>query len=228
MAQDPTGALVTRPPVGTRRRILTGVAGAFAAVAIPGTGRSADIYKPFKGQKIVVSFPGPHPHYDAAQHLFGDFTAETGILVERDRTPYLDMRERQLRELVKPQGGYDVVTYLIAWKNEYVERGLLRSLDGWLAGGALHRTDYDIDDLVGSYVDAIGRAGGRRADAAVKPPIFGIPYGAETSVLGYRRDVLQDCGLGIPTTYDELLRACEVVRDRARIGGVASRSQRGH
>lgn len=47
---------------------------------------------------------------DATEKLFGDFTRETGIKIERDKMQYLRMKDKQLLELSKPQGDYDVIT----------------------------------------------------------------------------------------------------------------------
>lgn len=207
-----------------RRQFL--VAG--TATAVMPALHAQDIFKRYRGQKIAVSYPGPHPHYDAAQTLFQRFTEETGIVVERHRTPYLEMRDLQLGEMRKPQGGYDVVTYLLTWKNEYASRGLLRPLDDFLVG-PLQQPDYAVGDLIPGYLEAIGKVGGAGSySPRSRSSLYGLPYGAETSVLGYRRDVLERCNLPVPTTYDELLRACEIVQDKAKIGGLASRSQTGH
>ncbi|MCS4509412.1 extracellular solute-binding protein [Xylophilus ampelinus] len=207
-----------------RRHFLAAGMTAAAASAL----HAQDLYRPYRGQKIVVSYPGPHPHYDAAQTLFDRFTSETGILVERDRTPYLDMHDKQVAEMRRQQGGYDVVTYLLTWKNEYARRALLRPLDDMLVG-PLAQPGYALQDIIPGYLESIGRVGGPGSYLPRSPAqLYGLPYGAETSVLGYRRDVLERLKLPIPTNYTELLSACEMVRDKEKIGGLASRTSAGH
>lgn len=198
------------------------------AAATASTVHAQDLYRPYRGQKITISYPGPHPHYDAAQALFDRFTAETGILVERDRTPYLDMHDRQVKEMRRQQGDYDVVTYLLTWKSEYAGHQLLRPLDDLLAG-PLAQPGYALQDIIPGYLESIGRVGGPGSYLPRSPArLYGLPYGAETSVLGYRRDVLERLKLPIPTNYTELLAACEMVHDKEKIGGLASRTQAGH
>ena len=226
-----TGMLKDRSSIG--RRALIQAAGAYGATCLGlgahAQGASQSAWGKLRGQTIRVSYPGPHPHYDAAEKLFDDFTRETGIKIERDRTPYLDMKGRQLAGMRKPQGDYDVITYLVVWKAEYLKEGLLRPLDEMLADPLLAMTDYDFKDLIPAYVQAIGRAGGPKIHpSGPDARLYGVPYGAETSVLGFRRDILERQKLHVPSTYDELLHACEVIRDKEKIGGVSSRSQAGH
>ena len=73
-------------------------------------------YAKYKGQTIVVNYPA-HPHYDQAEKLFAEFTAETGIKVERDKMQYLRMKDKQVLEMGKRgNGDYDVITYVVMWK----------------------------------------------------------------------------------------------------------------
>ncbi|WP_157609030.1 ABC transporter substrate-binding protein [Variovorax sp. Root411] len=215
------------------RRTLIQAAGAYGAAGW-GLGARAQnssqrTWDKLRGQTIRVSYPGPHPHYDAAEGLFDDFTRETGIRIERDRTPYLEMKDRQLAGMRKPQGDYDAITYLVVWKAGYIKEGLLRPLDEMLADPSLAMPNYDFKDLIPAYVQAIGVAGGPKASLpGPDARLYGLPYGAETSVLGFRRDILERQKLQVPSTYGELLHACEVIHDKEKIGGVTSRSQAGH
>ena len=225
-------AMPTNPTFIGRRQLIQ-AAGAYGAACwglgahAQGAGQAA--WGKLRGQTIRVSYPGPHPHYDAAEKLFDDFTRETGIRIERDRTPYLDMKARQLAGMRKPQGDHDVITYLVVWKAEYIKEKLLRPLDDMLADPLLAMPGYEFSDLIPAYVQAIGRANGPKPNlAAPDTRLYGLPCGAETSVLGFRRDILERQKLHVPATYDELLHACEVIRDKEKIGGVTSRSQAGH
>ena len=49
-------------------------------------------YAPYAGTTLVVNFPA-HPHYNAVMQVLPEFTAQTGIEVEVDMLPFLDMRE---------------------------------------------------------------------------------------------------------------------------------------
>ena len=213
----------------TRRTLIRAAAAYGASAGTVLSTRAQSMRDKLRGQTIRVSYPGPHPHYDAAEKLFDDFTRETGIKVERDRTPYLDMKARQLAGMRQAQSDYDAIAYLVAWKTEYVKQGLLRPLEELLTDPQLGMPDYDFKDLIPAYVQSIALVGGPKMYLpGPGARLYGLPYGAETSVLGFRRDILERQQLQVPTTYDELLHACEVIRDKEKIAGVASRSQAGH
>jgi multiple sugar transport system substrate-binding protein len=57
---------------------------------------------------------------------------------------------------------------------------------------------------------------------------LGIPYGAETSVLAYRRDIFAKHNLKAPETYDDFRKILRILKDKEGIGALASRGQAGH
>ena len=59
--------------------------------------------------------------------------------------------------------------------------------------------------------------------------LFGIPFGSETSILGYRKDIFDKHGLKVPETYDEMLEtACKIPELEPGMGGLSSRAASGH
>lgn len=211
-----------------RRQLLQGAA-AGAALGPWAHTLAQDRYAKYKGQTIVVNYPA-HPHYDQAEKLFAEFTAQTGIKVERDKMQYLRMKDKQVLEMGKRgNGDYDVIVYVVMWKTEYVAKNLIESLEPYLANTALADPAWDQKDIITAYWENISLVGGRKMylpGPGAKP--YGVPFGAETGVLAYRKDLLQKHGLGVPATYDELLKACHVMKDKEGIGGLTSRGQTGH
>lgn len=201
-------------------------AGALAAAGVPAMA-AADRYARHKGTTIVVNWPA-HPHYDAAARLVPEFTRETGIKVEIDKMQYLRMHDKQLLEMGKPRGDYDVISYVVFWKAEYVKKGLLQPLHPYLAG-ALADPGYDLADIVPGYLENIGLVGGRKGYlAGAGAQLYGIPFGAETSILAYRKDIFDKHGLKPPATYDELARLLPVLKAREPgMGALTSRGQAG-
>jgi multiple sugar transport system substrate-binding protein len=90
--------------------------------------------------------------------------------------------------------------------------------------------NYDADDLIDGYVYNIGFAGGEKGYLQGKTgSLFGIPYGSETSILGYRTGHLREARAEVPETYDEMLElACKIPELEPGMGGVASRAASGH
>ncbi|MEM1049104.1 MAG: extracellular solute-binding protein [Pseudomonadota bacterium] len=190
---------------------------------------AADPYADFRGTTLVVNFPA-HPHYNAVRKVLPEFTKETGIQVEVDMLQYLKMRERQTLELTKANGDYDLISYVVFSKADYVFADQLENLARFFMNPKLADPTYDAKDLIDGYVQNIGVAGGEKGYLpGPTGSLFGIPFGSETSVLGYRKDIFEKHGLSVPKTYDELLDvACKIPELEPGMGGMASRAASGH
>ena len=219
------------------RRALRGLAAVTASIslalggatALKAAGHSEGPYAPYAGQTVVALFPA-HPHYDAVLEVLPQFTEETGIQVEVDQQQYLAMREKQALELTKPRGDYDLIGYVVFSKADYVFADQIEPLARFFMDPKLSDPTYEPEDLIDGYMKNLGFAGGRRGylDGPTGGQ-FGIPFGSETSVLGYRKDIFEKHNLEVPTTYEELLElSCKIPELEPGMGGLASRGQSGH
>ena len=209
--------------------MLKSLTTATLATALMAGTAMASPYAEYEGTTLIVNFPA-HPHYNAVMQILPEFTAETGIEVEVDQLPYLKMRERQTLELGQDEGEYDLIAYVVFSKADYVYADQLENLAKYFMNPKLADPAYDSDDLIDGYVYNIGFAGGGKGYLEGKTgSLFGIPYGSETSILGYRKDIFEKHGLEVPTTYDEMLElACQIPELEPGMGGVASRAASGH
>ncbi len=189
----------------------------------------ANPYAPYKGETLVVNFPA-HPHYNAVMKVLPEFTKETGIKVEVDQLQYLKMREKQTLELTKNKGDYDLIAYVVFSKADYVFADQLENLAKYFMNPKLSDPAYDADDLIDGYVGNIGVVGGKKGYLpGPTGSLFGIPFGSETSILGYRKDIFEKHGLKVPETYEELLDlACKIPQLEPGMGGLSSRAASGH
>ncbi|MGL4241925.1 MAG: extracellular solute-binding protein, partial [Beijerinckiaceae bacterium] len=212
-----------------RRQALAGAASALAAPMF--INRSwANPYARFRGTTLVVNFPA-HPHYDAVAKVLPQFTAETGIKVEVDKLQFLRMRDKQLLEMSKPgKGDYDLLAYVVFWKTEYATRGLIREIGPMFKDQNLAVQGYDFDDLISGYVENIGLVGGPKGYLAGEgAKLYGLPFGSETSVLGYRKDIFAKHNLKTPATYAEMeALLTRIPQLESGMGALASRGQTGH
>jgi multiple sugar transport system substrate-binding protein len=200
------------------------------ALALAGAAAAQDgPYAPYAGTTLVVNFPA-HPHYNAVMEVLPEFTAQTGIEVEVDMLPYLDMRERQTLELTLDDGAYDLISFVVFSKADYVYADQIWNLAPFFMNPRLADPSYDPEDLIDGYVQNIGVAGGERGYLpGPTGSLYGLPFGSETSVLFYRTDVFEKHGLSVPESYDELLDlACRIPELEPGMGGVASRAASGH
>lgn len=231
-----THSTVETPMTETRREVLRKLGLTTAVIAASTTlphfsiagAQASSRYAKYKGSTIVLSLPA-HPHFDAATKIFAQFTRETGIRIETDRIDTGRMKDKQLLELGKAKGDYDVVTYIATWKGEYVKKKLIEEMQPYLSNKALADPDYDVDDVVTAYLQNVGLVGGKKGYLpGPGAKLYGLPSGAETSILAYRKDILANLKLKPPTTYAELEAMLPVIQDKGRIGALTSRGKSGH
>ncbi|MEM7021536.1 MAG: extracellular solute-binding protein [Pseudomonadota bacterium] len=206
-----------------------GTAAALAIAACVGaTAAAANPYERYEGTTLVVSWPALS-HFQLAETLVDEFVEETGIDVEIDYLQYLKLRDRQILEMSKDEGEYDVVAWVVMWKGEYVSKGLLTPLSQLFTNAALVDPNYDIDDIADAYLQNGGVVGGKKGYLPGKSgALYGIPFGAETSILAYRTDVFDELGLEPPANYDELVEAAKKIKDEKGMGAMTSRGKTGH
>lgn len=206
-----------------KKTLVSAVTAALAVSAF------ASPYEEYEGTTLVVNFPA-HPHYNAVMKVLPEFTKQTGIEVEVDQLQYLRMREKQTLELTKREGDYDLIAYVVFSKADYVYADQLENLARYFMNPRLANPNFDAADLIDGYVSNIGVAGGEKGYLdGPTGSLFGLPFGAETSVLGYRKDIFEKHGLEVPQTYDDMLAlACEIPQLEPGMGGLASRAASGH
>ncbi|MFL2765109.1 MAG: ABC transporter substrate-binding protein [Paracoccaceae bacterium] len=198
-----------------------------ATAALLATTSFANPYEKYEGTTIVVSWPALS-HFNAAETLVEEFTKETGIEVEIDALQYLKLRDRQLLEMSKSEGDYDVVSWVVMWKGEYVSKGLLTPLSQFYTSGSLVDPLYDIDDIASAYLENGGVVGGHKGYMpGASGALYGVPFGAETSILAYRKDIFEEQDIAVPTTYNELSAAMTKLH-KAGIPALTSRGKTGH
>jgi multiple sugar transport system substrate-binding protein len=185
-------------------------------------------FTPFKGQTVVMSIPA-HPHFDAMIELLGQFTQESGIKVELDRVDMEHIKGKQLRQLNRAQSEYDVLSYISMWKTEYVAKGLIQEIQPFFSNPKLADPQYDFGDLVPAFVENVGLVGGPKGYLAGQgAKLYGLPYGAETSIMAYRRDVFDSLRLLPPNTYRQLKALLPELREKSKMGALTSRGKQGH
>ena len=213
----------------TKKSFIAALATVVGAGMLTTTALAADPYAPYKGTTLVVNFPA-HPHYDAVTKVLPKFTEETGIKVEVDQLQYLAMRQKQTLELTKPKGDYDLLTYVVFSKADYVPARQIEPLAPFFMNPKLADPSYDPDDLITGYVQNIGIAGGKKGYLpGPTGALYGVPFGSETSVLGYRKDIFEKHNLKVPETYDELLElVCKIPELEPGMAGLTSRGASGH
>jgi multiple sugar transport system substrate-binding protein len=168
-------------------------------------------WKRFDGETIRVVL-NQHPWQEAIEPLLPEFTAKTGIKVEVESLPEEQFRQRVRVELTGRSEDLDV--FMTAGQNE----GALFSRNGWyedlrpyVDNPSLTSPDYNFEDLSPAIVE------GHTFD----DQLTAIPVQVEVQMLYYRRDLLQQAGLQVPKTMDELAAAAAKLDQGGTHGFVA-------
>ena len=145
----------------------------------------------------------PDVFAEPVRRLLPRFTEETGIIVNMETLPYASLRERQLSDFVGGTGSVDLMTMDIVWMGEYAEAGWIEPL------GPYYERDADLidpDDFLPGAMAGLALWDGE---------YYGMPLGAYYYLMHYRTDVLEDAGVAVPVTLDDLIAAVQAVHDPA-------------
>lgn len=188
-------------------------------------------WRQFEGETVVACWPN-HVHYNATidSGVIEEFEELTGINVEIDLLQYLKMHEKQVLEMSKPSGDYDIVSMVVMWKSEYAMADMIEPLDPFFNKENLQVPDYDFDDLVPAYVEVTGIAGGENIYRdGPGAELYGLPFGSETSFLIYRKDLFDKYDVEVPETYDDLVEVSKFFHENVPgVDGLTMRGASGH
>lgn len=153
-----------------------------------------------------------HPFAETMEARMEQFTADTGITVSIDYIPeetYFDKLTTLSAGRSKEYDAFMIGSYMI-W--QYAPAGYLEPLDSFLENPALTTPDYDFEDFVPititdqrwTLVD--GEPTGQGS-------LYALPWGFHTSNLIYRKSILEDCGVDVPTNLEELYEVGLVLKE---------------
>lgn len=116
-------------------------------------------------------------------------TALPGVTVDNFYGPgkYKDQRDKFL--LQAKSGTPDVIEGLLEDTAAYVQKGLIEPLD----------------DLLGAWADKGMFVDSTLAPLRINGKLYGIPYNTNARAMVYRKDLLEQYGLTLPTTWTELI-----------------------
>lgn len=145
------------------------------------------------------------------------FTKHTGITVNYTVMPENDARAKITQEFSWQSGQYDVATLSNYEIPFFAENGWLSPLDDTVAADP----DFDQDDILPAYTKSLTGSDGQ---------LYGEPFYGESSLVMYRKDILEKHGLQMPQnpTWDEVAQIAREV-DEAEEGmkGICLRGQPG-
>ena len=169
--------------------------------------------KRFAGKTLRVNWPSGVLHFNLARALIRNFSNETGIKVELDSADPERSKAKIFEACAKPVNDYDLIVFNLGWKAALLKFGHLSNLAPLFSDPGLSVPDYQFDDLVRGYVQAVGMSTQQLYEGGV----YGLPFGCQTSIFAYRKDIFEQHHLSAPVTYEELERLLIRIRLRAKM-----------
>ena len=153
----------------------------------------AEAARPYIGTTINVVMQS-HPITEITREMLDEFTALTGIRVEREELARNALLQKQEIELASRTGAYDVMYIHPQVVHRYAGADWAVPLNEFLRDSTLTDADFNYEDFLQSTRDGF----------TVDGDIFGMPFNAESTALYYRTDIFDEHGLQPPTTWEEL------------------------
>ncbi len=194
--------------------LLAGCVAPASAPAAPAGGEAAapagDM--PYAGTTLRL-VAANHPWQVAITPLLADFEAETGIKVNLEAYGEDQLNQKLTTEFTA--GGSDIDVFM----QRPLQEARVMQMNGWYEdlSSCVADPDYDFADF----------AEGAVGTTMVNGVLTGIPIVTEQEVLYYRKDLLEEKGIAVPTTLDELKAAAEALTDKDNeMYGFVARGQR--
>lgn len=203
------------------RLLQTGWTGLLVVAALNGCGYSpADKPGSADGEgnsetgRTITFVTGSHPWVDVIKPLLPEFEKETGIAV-RIQGYFEDQLTQKLTvQFAARSETPDVFMYRPLQEGKlFFRNGWLEPLDAYAA----HEEEYDLGDFSPESIRS----------STVDGKLAGIPIVTEQQILYYRKDLLQEAGIAVPSTIEELKRAAAKLNHPEKgVYGFVARGQR--
>lgn len=168
-------------------------------------------WKKYSGTNIKVSFV-QHSVSDAIVSRIPDFEEKTGIKVEYSITPEANYFDKVSTSLSSKSGDPDLFMSGAYQLWDYSSAGFVQDLGTFLTDPNMITADYDFEDIIPSALSAL-RWNGVPGDAVGEGAQLGMPLVFELYSLAYNKRAFEEAGVEVPTTYDELLEACDKLQE---------------
>lgn len=175
--------------------------------------RAGESYDPraFEGESVNILLI-EHPFVDTLRPLIPAFEQETGITVTLEVLNEQQGFDKLQADLSAGSGNFDLFMTSPLQNWQYSAAGWVEPLDGYVGNDAITMPGYDFDDFAPGILDS-GRWNLELLTGLGEGPLWGLPINFESYNLTYRPSMLEAAGAEVPTTYEEVLVATELLAD---------------
>lgn len=154
------------------------------------------------------------PDTDIVQALVADFNSEyPDITIEIETLGFDQMRDKLIASFQSSDATYDLIVADNPWMDDFAPAGFLEPLDERIA----NTPGFDHEDFFGPL----------REIADVDGVTYGVPFYNYALGYLYNERVLDEAGLSVPTTLDELVSVSQALTTGDQTG-LAMQPQRGY
>jgi multiple sugar transport system substrate-binding protein len=196
------------------RRLIVVVAALGVAVAGAATSAAAQQAGPFT---IVIN---QSPWFDGFRRIVELYEERTGNKVELDVNPFGGSLEKQRNSVRAAEGQYDVLIMNSGWYAEMYAGGFVEAITDIDPGFKLDPEIYKYDDTI--FYDAASKTQNETTGK-----LMAMPVNPNIPLLFYRKDLYEQKGLKVPTTWDELYANAKALHSPPRMYGIVQRGARG-
>lgn len=163
-------------------------------------------WKKYSGQTINVSL-AKQPWSDFISPKIAEFEKLTGIKVKLEVLPEDQNRQKLAIAFSSGRGDIDVFGSQRHQEGaKYFAAKWYESLKPYVDSRSLTSRDFDFADFAPQALN----------DVTISKEVIGIPLYSEVQLLVYRKDLLQQAGLKVPETLDELEIAAKKLTDTSK------------
>ncbi|WP_114854399.1 sugar ABC transporter substrate-binding protein [Brachybacterium sp. YJGR34] len=228
----PTGRIA----LSRRHAVAAGVAAMTALAA--GCSSSSEIPPPqtvdafdwsnFSGESLSLLM-SEHPVSIAVAEHLEEFEELTGITVSLETLSETDYMVKLLTELQSGAGSYDAFMSSQPMNFQYAGAGWIEDLLPWVEDPTKTSPDWDFEDFYPALIESL-RWDQTEYAGAGQGGLWAIPANEEGYALFYRQDILEEAGIAVPETIEELIEAAGqlhgTVVDGTEINGFVSRGDK--
>jgi multiple sugar transport system substrate-binding protein len=154
---------------------------------------------------------------DVQAEFMPEFQSKTGITIAFENFEQAQARQKLATELVARAGTVDTFpTTKMQDFQQYSQNGWYEFLDPYLADASKTDPDLQVSDFFPGALEA----------CKVEGKLVALPFFSGAQILFYRRDLLEEKGLKVPTTFEELEAAAKALHNPPNVYGFASRGQK--
>ncbi|MEF9945476.1 MAG: sugar ABC transporter substrate-binding protein [Lachnospiraceae bacterium] len=167
-------------------------------------------WKAYEGTTIEVQMV-QHTASEAMVKKLEEFEKLTGIKVEYSITPESSYFDKVSTSLASGSGSPDLFMSGAYQLWDYSSAGYVEDLSTYLEDPSMVTAEYAFEDFVPSAVNAL-KWSGVPGDPVGKGQQLGLPLAFEVYTMAYNKRAFDEKGVKVPTTYDELLTACDALQ----------------